>query len=59
MRGGDSEREKRQTRAAGHPDRSRDPDDCGGRQAPHRVAAHEDQAAPDETDTGDDLRRNP
>jgi hypothetical protein len=36
-----------------------DPHDRGRRQAAHRVAAYEDQAATDEADAGHDLRGQP
>src|ERR1700722_18715773 len=53
---GHDQRENWQTGAAGHSDRRRKPDNGGGGQATHTVAAYEDESAADETDTRYDLR---
>ena len=46
---------QRQVAARGHPDPRRNPNARGGREAPDSIAAHEDDAASDETDAGHDL----
>jgi hypothetical protein len=48
----------RQTCAAGHADRRREPNACGGGQTPHDVTLNKNQTPTDEADTTDDLRRD-
>jgi hypothetical protein len=58
MKGGDHDCKNGQPRAARHADRRREPDDRRGCQPADTVPAHKDQAAADEADAGDDLRRD-